>query len=104
MPWIVAWLFLSAVVAVAANTRGRSWPIWLVLSIVISPLLTGLLLLALPNNSFHITEASLKRAADAERYRYDPAYRGRQNLITALVAIAFISVLLMAYLNSLKYQ
>src|SRR5216684_1436968 len=48
------WIGLSIVVAVAANTRGRSPIAWFIYAIIFSPLLGGLLLLALPNlaNSF----------------------------------------------------
>jgi hypothetical protein len=42
------WVGLSIVVAVAAKNRGRSTVAWLLLALVISPLLAGLLLLALP--------------------------------------------------------
>lgn len=41
------WLALSAIVGVAANTRGRAGLGWFVLAILISPLLAGLLVLAL---------------------------------------------------------
>jgi hypothetical protein len=52
MEWVFlvfAWFFLAIVVGVAANTRGRDRANWIFLAIVISPLLAGLLLLALPN-------------------------------------------------------
>ena len=42
------WIGLAIVVGVAANKRGRDRTGWSVLAIVISPLLAGLLLLALP--------------------------------------------------------
>lgn len=42
------WLLLSAVVAVAANTRGRSALVWFVLALIVSPLIAGLLVCALP--------------------------------------------------------
>jgi len=42
------WIGFSAVVAVAANTRGRNAVAWFFLSLLISPLLAGLLVLALP--------------------------------------------------------
>jgi hypothetical protein len=45
---IFIWLALAVIVAVAANTRGRSSAVWVLLAIVISPLLAGSLLLALP--------------------------------------------------------
>jgi hypothetical protein len=41
------WLAVSIIVGVAANTRGRSGAGWFALSIVISRILAGLLLLAL---------------------------------------------------------
>src|SRR5258707_15739607 len=43
------WIGLSIVVAVAANTRGRSPIAGFIYAIIFSPLLSGLLLLALPN-------------------------------------------------------
>ena len=43
------WLILCGIVAVAANTRGRFDGGWFLLCCFISPLLAGLLLLALPN-------------------------------------------------------
>ena len=45
---IFFWLALAVIVGVAANTRGRSSALWVLLAIVISPLIAGLLLLALP--------------------------------------------------------
>ena len=45
---LTLWVGLSIVVAVAANTRGRDAAFWLFLATFFSPLLAGLLLLALP--------------------------------------------------------
>ena len=45
------WFAFSLVVAVGANTRGRHGGGWFLLSLVISPLIAGLLLLALPRGS-----------------------------------------------------
>jgi hypothetical protein len=42
------WIVLCIIVAVAANTRGRSPIGWFLCAILISPVLGGLLLLALP--------------------------------------------------------
>ena len=53
MTIIVIWLVLALIVAIAANTRGRNAFGWLVLAVVISPLLAGLLLLALPKMAEH---------------------------------------------------
>lgn len=44
------WLALAIIVGVAANTRGRDGFDWFVLAVIISPVLAGLLVLALPNN------------------------------------------------------
>jgi hypothetical protein len=52
MELIFIWLTLialSIVVGVAANTRGRSGGGWFLLSMLISPLIAGLLVLALPS-------------------------------------------------------
>jgi hypothetical protein len=49
MEWFLLWFGLAIVVGVAANTRGRNAAGWIFLAIVISPLLAGLLVLALPN-------------------------------------------------------
>jgi YD repeat-containing protein len=46
--YLFVWIGLSVVVAVAANSRGRNQGGWLLLSLVISPLIAGLLLFALP--------------------------------------------------------
>ena len=59
------WLGLAIVVGVAANTRGRHGWGWFLLAIVISPLLAGLLLLALPrlNPSRAIAYSPMKKCA-----------------------------------------
>lgn len=59
-----AWLFLAIVVMVAANTRHRSPLGWFFLAIIISPLLAGLLLLALPDlrpSDIAVDERALRR-------------------------------------------
>jgi hypothetical protein len=45
---ILFWIGFAVVVGVGANTRGRNGPGWGLLAVLISPLLAGLLLLALP--------------------------------------------------------
>ena len=42
------WIAFAIIVGVAANTRGRNGVGWFILAIVISPLIAGLLVLALP--------------------------------------------------------
>lgn len=50
--WFVAvWLVCAALVALAARSRGRSAPGWLLLSIVLTPLLAALMLLAFADRS-----------------------------------------------------
>jgi len=46
---IFFWFMFAIIVGIAANTRGRSGFGWFLLAVVISPLLAGLLVLALPD-------------------------------------------------------
>jgi hypothetical protein len=48
MELVLFYFALAAVVGVAANARGRSAVGWFLLSLVISPLIAGLLVIALP--------------------------------------------------------
>jgi hypothetical protein len=48
MEIFILWIGLAAVVGVAANTRGRNGFGWFLLAVVLSPLVAGLLVLALP--------------------------------------------------------
>ncbi len=50
MSFLVIWLVLAVIVGVAANTRGRNPVGWTLLAAVISPLIAGLLVLALPHH------------------------------------------------------
>lgn len=45
----IVWLLLALVVGVAASGRGRSGFGWFVLAVVLSPLIAGLLVLAMPS-------------------------------------------------------
>jgi hypothetical protein len=49
MSIIIGWLLLSAVVSVAASSRGRNGIVWFLIAIVISPLIAVLFVFALPN-------------------------------------------------------
>lgn len=51
MEFIVLWIALAIVVGVAANTRGRSGGGWFLLALIISPLVAGLPVLALPSKA-----------------------------------------------------
>lgn len=48
MELIVGWLAFSVLVAFLAGSRGRNHFFWLVLSLALSPLISGILLLILP--------------------------------------------------------
>jgi hypothetical protein len=50
MSFLVIWLVLAMIVGVAANIRGRNPVGWTLLAAVISPLIAGLLVLALPHH------------------------------------------------------
>jgi hypothetical protein len=46
--WIILYLVFAIIVGVAANTRGRGGFGWFILAVLTSPLIAGLLVLALP--------------------------------------------------------
>ena len=48
-PLIVLWLILAVIIGAAANARGRSPLGWIILTVVLSPVLAGLLLMFLPS-------------------------------------------------------
>ena len=59
MEIVLFWFGLSLVLWVAANRRGRCGFCWFIFSLILSPILLGLLLFALPPNyvgQIHITE------------------------------------------------
>ena len=49
MIFLVGWLLFSGIVGVAANARGRTGIGWFLLSVIVSPLLALILVLALPS-------------------------------------------------------
>jgi len=51
MEFLIGWILFSAVVGVSAKTRGRGGGNWFLLSLLISPLLAGLFLLASPRKN-----------------------------------------------------
>jgi hypothetical protein len=63
MGFVVLYIALCIIVGVAANTRGRDAAGWAFLSLILSPLIAGLLVLALPNqhNVFGVDEKELRR-------------------------------------------
>jgi hypothetical protein len=61
---ILFWIGFAVVVGVGANTRGRNGPGWGLLAVLISPLLAGLLLLALPR-----LDPTVKRVSNWEHWK-----------------------------------
>ncbi|WP_234683489.1 hypothetical protein [Bradyrhizobium monzae] len=49
MSIIIGWLILSAVVSVAASSRGRNGAWWFVIAVITSPLIAVLFVFGLPN-------------------------------------------------------
>ena len=62
MEAITAWVFFSVLAALFAGRRGRSWLGWFLLSLLISPLITVILLFILPNHA----EPGLERDESGE--------------------------------------
>ena len=60
MSIIIGWLLLSAVVSIAASSRGRNCAFWFIIAVVTSPLIAFLFVFALPNLKH---EATLERIA-----------------------------------------
>ncbi|WMT78865.1 zinc ribbon domain-containing protein [Bradyrhizobium sp. Ash2021] len=73
MEVFLLWLGLAIIVGVAANSRGRNAFGWFVLAVVISPLLGGLLLLAMPRGGLDVKvcpECAEKVKVFARKCRY----------------------------------
>jgi hypothetical protein len=51
---ITGWIIGSVIVSFIANDRGRSYIVWLVLSVVISPICSGATLLLLKDNALSV--------------------------------------------------
>lgn len=66
LTFVILWLGGAVVVGVAAHTRGHVGFGWFVLSLIFTPLLMGLLMLALPNKS-EVAMAALAMAREAPR-------------------------------------
>ena len=48
MEFVVLWFAIAIIVGIAADTRGRNGFGWFTIAVLLSPLIAGLLLLALP--------------------------------------------------------
>jgi hypothetical protein len=79
MEWVLVYLGLAVVVGVAANTRGRSGLGWFLLALLISPLISGLLALALPRVGRLATPQQTDRLFEPEGVLRGFPYRLLQN-------------------------
>ena len=59
------WFGFAIIVGVAANTRGRSGFGWFLLALIISPLLAGLLVLAMPHKRAGVVDLATMAAVEA---------------------------------------
>ena len=89
------WIGLSIVVAVAANTRGRSPIAWFIYAIIFSPLLSGLLLLAQPNlsNSF----AAGRMYLEGELREFEERRR-RRAIVARIAAVVVVLMGIVAWM------
>jgi hypothetical protein len=71
------WLVLALIVGIAANTRGRNGVAWFLLTVVISPLLGGLLVLALPRLVTPVTTDATNQNA-SNQMMFDALPGGRR--------------------------
>jgi hypothetical protein len=85
------WIGLSIVVAVAANTRGRSPIAWFIYAIIFSPLLSGLLLLALPNLANSLAAGRARMYLEGEFRELEE--RRRQRAIIARIAAVVVALM-----------
>src|SRR6266446_1297988 len=90
------WIGLSIVVAVAANTRGRSPIAWFIYAIIFSPLLSGLLLLALPNLANSLAAGRMYLEGEFREFEE----RRRRLAIIAIAAVVFVLMSVAAMLLS----
>jgi uncharacterized membrane protein YhdT len=87
---IFVWAFLAIIVGVAANTRGRNFLVWFVLGVLISPLLAGLLLLALPK--FSSGEIIVIESEVAREFRLIAHWLFRLSLVFIIASFLFMSI------------
>lgn len=79
MSIIIGWLILSAIVSVAASSRGRNGVLWFVIAVVTSPLIAILFVFALPNLKH---EELLSRLANREPERPLKTIGGHSSRVT----------------------
>lgn len=70
MEFLIVWLIFAAIPAAIAPSRGRRWGVWLLISVLVSPLLGLILVVALPSK-----KAEQLTAAEAKDRRPCPRLR-----------------------------
>jgi MFS family permease len=85
---VFAWVALAIIVGVAANTRGRNAFGWTLLALGISPLLAGLLVIALPklDGEHRINDEMLRRNVQASQ----PVHQSGRSLVGWALAVFII--------------
>ena len=91
-----SWLALAIIVGVAANTRGRSGVGWFLLAAVISPLIAGLLVLALPRFDNPYDGGLLV----IERERAIAGRHKRMYVTWTVLAVLFVTVMIVAAMTN----
>src|SRR4029453_8586430 len=89
------WIGLSIVVAVAANTRGRSPIAWFIYAIIFSPLLSGLLLLALPNLSKSFAAGRMYLEGELREFE---ERRRRRAIVARIAAVVVVLMGIVAWM------
>jgi hypothetical protein len=82
------WLAFTIIVAVVANTRGRDAIGWFLLAAVVSPLIAGLLLLALPRLDDPYNGGPVRLSPEAEQHRATISW---PVLVWAAITVIFVS-------------
>lgn len=76
MEIVFFWIVFAVIVGVGANTRGRDPVGWVLLAIVISPVLAGLLLLALPRRAGPIAAVAAPPGPVPDVFEPESVYGG----------------------------
>lgn len=97
---VLSWIVFSIAVGIGASARGRSGIGWFLLSIALSPLLAGFLVLALPAQGKISTvsdDAELLRNIEGNAL----AHKGRTSLYKFILVtgILFVAVIIIGALN-----
>jgi predicted PurR-regulated permease PerM len=95
---IFGWLAFTVIVAVAANTRGRNAFGWGILAALFSPLIAGLLLLALPNRRMEALLSGKPFGPTPEQLKR------RQSIAAVVVSVLFVLVVIGVLISKITDQ